>query len=224
MSMMGYEKRNILTAFDDEATLGTIRRLIEVELPGKANTESDVFIFYSGHGIPDLEDRTSYIMPYDGAARAPRQTSYALSELFTQLYSLPVKSVTVVIDACFSGSFDGGTLFPNTSGIAIKRRAIMPNVAKGSAFLATRGNQVAYWYPEKRHSMLTYFFLLGLRGAADENGDEKVTIAEMEEYLQTVVPEEVKRKRRGEQTPEVMGSGDKHRQLVEGVRLKGRVR
>ncbi len=48
--------------------------------------------------------------------------------------------------------------------------------------------------------MLTYFLLLGLRGAADADGDKQVTTGELFSYLRPAVEREA-RKKHVEQTP-----------------------
>ena len=214
LSMMGFERRNILTAFDEEASLGAIRRLIEVELPRKVNSNSEVFFFYSGHGLPDLENNQSFLMPYDGVHDAPKQTCYSLNDLMRELDNLRAAYITGVIDACFSGSYDGGTLFPNTSGIGVVPRDIEQPIKNGNVFLAASGTERAYWYSEQNHGMLSYFFLLGLRGVADANGDNQISIVEMVDHINATLPEEVAKTRGGKQTPEVTGNGDKNHIIV----------
>ena len=64
------------------------------------------------------------------------------------------------------------------------------------------------WYPEKKHGLFTYFFLKGLQGAADLDGDGAVTVSEMERYLldeNSAVPYLSRREFQRIQTPQVMG-------------------
>jgi hypothetical protein len=53
-------------------------------------------------------------------------------------------------------------------------------------------NQLSNWYPEKKHGLFTFFFLKGLQGAADANGDRRITAEEMEKYLNENVPEKAR--------------------------------
>ena len=48
---------------------------------------------------------------------------------------------------------------------------------------STSNDRVSNWYPDKRHSLFTYFFLKGLQGQADQNNDRQITVNELTTYL-----------------------------------------
>ncbi|MBZ4642556.1 MAG: hypothetical protein PWQ25_1649 [Deferribacteres bacterium] len=73
-------------------------------------------------------------------------------------------------------------------------------------FTSSLVNHVSTWYPEKEHSMFTYWFLKGLQGNADGNGDKKITVAEMANYLKDNVPYEARKQHGVEQTPQTDGN------------------
>lgn len=68
---------------------------------------SDVFVFYSGHGVPGLRDRRGYLLPVDADPGTPELNGYPLDQLLANLEKLKARSVTVVVDACFSGNSAG---------------------------------------------------------------------------------------------------------------------
>jgi hypothetical protein len=99
----------------------------------------------------------------------------------------------VAIDSCFSGQ-------PGTRSVIAQGVKPLVIVQEGSwAALAgkgvvfTAGDQVSTVYREKKHGLFTYFFLKGLQGAADRDGDRAVQVQELFEYLR---PEVVKTARR----------------------------
>ena len=51
-----------------------------------------------------------------------------------------------------------------------------------TVFYASNTTQLAYEHPDHTSSMFTYYLLKGLKGAAD-NGDKKVTISELHNYV-----------------------------------------
>ena len=51
-----------------------------------------------------------------------------------------------------------------------------------TAFYASNTTQITYDHPDMNNGIFTYYLLRGLRGEAD-NGDKKVTIAELHEYI-----------------------------------------
>ncbi len=54
----GIPKANIQVLTDDKASKGDIQGYIEDWLPRRINKNSTVFIYYSGHGAPDIRGRT----------------------------------------------------------------------------------------------------------------------------------------------------------------------
>jgi uncharacterized caspase-like protein len=150
---------------------------------------TDLYVYFSGHGAPDVKTRTPYLLPADADASYPRETGYALNALYQQLARLKVRSVTVFLDACFTGATrSNGTLFAGARPIVISVEH--PALLRDDfvVIAAAGGDEVASDYPAKRHGLFTYFALLGLRGGADADGDRAVTIAELERFLADRVP------------------------------------
>ena len=81
------------------------------------NGNSDVVVFYSGHGVPGLQDSNSYLLPVDGNPNKAEISGYPLAEFYANLKSLKAKSITVYLDACFSGDSGGGVLFRDASPV-----------------------------------------------------------------------------------------------------------
>ena len=51
-----------------------------------------------------------------------------------------------------------------------------------TVFFASNTTQLAYDHPNHESSMFTYYLLKGLKGEAD-NGDKKVTVSELHNYV-----------------------------------------
>ena len=60
-----------------------------------------------------------------------------------------------------------------------------------TVFFASNTTQLAYEHPEHQNGLFTYYLLKGLRGEAD-NGDKKLTIAELHSYVQKNVEDTTK--------------------------------
>ena len=119
---------------------------------------------------------------------------------------IPAKKVTIILDACFSGNSEKGLLFKNISPAMVKVKKEYASPANALLLTSAAVDQVATWYPEKRHSLFTYFFLKGIQGEADLNKDKKITVGEMREYLKENVPYRARRLSGLEQTPVVTGN------------------
>jgi TPR repeat protein len=212
-TVLRYREGNIIDLRD--ASLGDLRRVFGDDKSHKGQLfnyvrpeKSDVFVFYSGHGVPGLRDQRGYLLPKDGDANLAELTGYPLDTLYANLHKLPAKSVTVVIDACFSGNTSRGMLVRATSGIVVSAKT---DNANGITLLtAARGDQVASWDEDAEQGLFTKYFLLGVRGAADGdefgNGDGKVTLAEMRNYLNDEMTYQARRRYGREQNPTLQGN------------------
>lgn len=147
---------------------------------------SDVFIFYSGHGVPGLRDKRGYLLPVDADPGTPELNGYPLDQLLANVEKLKARSVTVVIDACFSGNSAGGWLVRSASPVFIKTAPIVQ--MEGIVLItAAQSDQIASWDEVSRRGLFTRHFLDAARGAADTarfgNGDGRVTLGEIKDYL-----------------------------------------
>lgn len=189
--VLGYRKENILPADPNQPmTLGAMQSLIRQQLPNYLRQGADVFVYYSGHGAPSLgENPQAYLVPSDSDPNAVSDNNaYRLSRLYEDLTQVAKEhnaaSLTVVIDACFSGrGRNGDTLIRQASPLVLTVENPILAMENATAFTASGESEVASWYPSKRHGMFTYFFLKGLKGAADTNGDSQITVGEMHRYV-----------------------------------------
>jgi hypothetical protein len=144
----------------------------------------DLFVYYSGHGCRDSSGET-YLVSWDCEPRLVEATGYKLSLLIRKLQELPARSVTLVIDACFSGKCgDGSSMFCDVSGSggsATERP--LPDLKQVNLFSACGSYETANWWDQKQHGLFSWFFFNGLLGEADKNGDNEITNGEMAEYL-----------------------------------------
>ena len=131
---------------------------------------------------------------------------YPVELLYENLAQVRARSITVVLEACFSGLSEGGTLVRGASPGALLRIE-NPVLALDNAvvFAAAAATQVSSWYEEQQHGLFTYFFLKGLQGEADQNRDQQVTAGEMNLYLTENVPYVARRLRGREQSPQMIG-------------------
>lgn len=206
---LGFDEKRILDLYDEEATLSRLNSVFRTKLknmivPGK----SDVFVFYSGHGVPDVNKKEPYLAPYGLDPADVENTGYVLKDLYEQLARIDAKSVTVAIDSCFSGSSEGGAIIKDISPVFLDVSNPMLKVKNGVIFTASSSTEVSSWYHKKQHGLFTYFFLNGLRGKADKDNDGQVTVQELGEYVKRNVTEQARQLNRV-QTPEVTGGKDK---------------
>jgi uncharacterized caspase-like protein len=166
-----------------------------------------VVVYYSGHGVPGLKDGREYLWPVDGNLNTPEIFGYPLELLYRNLDQIEAHSVTVLIDACFSGESSRGTLIRGASGVRV-----IPQKMAESAFTvisATGQGQVASWDDEAGHGLFTKHILDALNGAADEkphgNADGRITLSEIKNYLDSEMTYAARRRYGREQQATVLG-------------------
>ncbi len=213
LTAFGYKEGNIIYLEDATqgtfyATFGTDSRDGKLHNYIKTN-KSDVFIYYSGHGAPDPETNDGYFVPVDCDPSLVALNGYSLDLFYSQIRKLKAKSVTVVIDACFSGSSDNGMLLKNISPVFIEVNQQALTGSKAVIFTSADGDQVSSWYPEQKHSLFTYYYLKGLQGDANINGDNSLTVAELHNYIAENVSYMARRLNNREQTPQITGDQTK---------------
>ena len=207
----GYDPANII--YIENATLAKMYEVFgtDSDYHGKLFKwvkpgQSKVFIYYAGHGAPDQRTGEGYFVPVDANPQYISTSGYKLSTFYENLSKIPAVKKTVVIDACFSGSSAHGQLIKGVSGLTARLKS-EPTAATATDLLFTSAgmDQVADWYPEKGHSLFTYFFLKGIQGEADTNKDGKITMGEMRTWLNDQVPYMARRLKGNEQQPVMMG-------------------
>ena len=93
----------------------------------------------------------------------------------------------------------------NISPPALRVKGPAVNIPNGAIFNSSAANQPSYWYPDGKHGMFTYYFLMGLRGEADMDQDKKITVGELADYVQERVREKSLEDWTKEQQPTVVG-------------------
>ncbi len=142
--------------------------------------DAKVIFYYAGHGIPDEGNRTSYLLPVDGNGNDVT-TGYKLDDLYKKLGELSSESVTVLLDACFSGAKRDGGMLASARGVAIKVKSGQP-IGNMIVMSASQGDETAYPYKEKQHGMFTYFLLKKLQETKGE-----VNWSDLSSYITTNV-------------------------------------
>ncbi len=136
----------------------------------------NIIFYYAGHGIPDEQSKTAYLLPVDGILN-DLSTCYKLDDLYSALGDLPAGQISVFMDACFSGSKREQGMLAAARGVALKAKAGQP---KGNmvVFSAAQGDETAYPYSSKQHGMFTYYLLKKLQ---ETKGD--VTLQQLGDYI-----------------------------------------
>ncbi len=170
----------------------------------------DVFVFYyAGHGV--LNDRREFfLVPHDVTQLYGNNEALAskgLSAAQLQQFSKEIKAQKqlYLLDACQSaGAIEQFAL----RGAAEEKAIAQLARATGTHWLTASGSeQFASEFAQLGHGVFTYALLEGLKGKAD-TGDRKITVKEIDAYLQSVVPELTAKYKGSPQYPASYGFGN----------------
>lgn len=198
-------RMNLTTLFDPEK--GRLANIVDPD-------STDVFVYYSGHGVP-VEEKDGgndvLLVPYDVEKAWIKDYGFSLNKLYKDLAALEAKSVTVILDACFSGGSRSSQRFrsQNVAGqklvIVDEAQLAQPWLADAGfrIFTSSRGDQTSLGNDLSQSGLFTYYIAVGLQGDADKNEDGQVTIGELSEFVTSSVDKESQ----GSQTPQFYGDG-----------------
>ena len=137
---------------------------------------SKVIVYYAGHGIPDEKNKSAYLLPVDGYG-TDVNTGYSTKEFYSTLGAMPAHSITIFLDACFSGSKREGGMLTAARGVAIKVKVTEPS-GNLVVLSAAQGDETAYPYKDQQHGLFTYYLLKKLQ---ETKGN--VTLGELSNYV-----------------------------------------
>jgi len=170
--------------------------------------QSDIYVFFAGHGLASDNGKDMYLLPHDGSPRLLEKTAILRDELFSDIKESNPKSVTVFLDTCYSGVTRNEEMLIAGRPIVIKaKEQAIPDGF--TLFSAASNEQISRPLEEAKHGMFSYFLMKGMEGDADANADNKITARELHIY----VKQNVVQQSSGSQTPELQG--DKYRVLVQ---------
>lgn len=196
MRALGYPERNIVILKGGLATRGAIQGYVEEWLPKNTKPTSRVFVYFSGHGSPDVKTGDAYLVPADGDTMFLKSTAYPLNSLYASLGRLKAKRVLVALDSCFSGA--GGRSVLPEGARPLVARIEAATVPVGLTILsAAAGDEITATLPEQSHGAFTYYMLKALSSG-------KLTAKTAYEELKPRVQDEAHRQNR-EQTPQLIG-------------------
>ncbi|MBI5058023.1 MAG: caspase family protein [Nitrospirae bacterium] len=209
----GVPKQNIKVLTNEKGTLGDLTSYFEEWLPRRVNKNSEIFIYYAGHGAPDPDNnKEAYIVPYDGHPDY-KSKMYPLKRMYDALNKLPSEKIIVMLDSCFSGAGERSVAREGSRPISISVENPVLAGGKVAVLAAASGTQISSDYDKVKHGLFTYYLLKGMRGDADSDKDGKVSLAELYDYIKENVSRTASIELNRDQTPVLLPEQDGHRKM-----------
>ena len=164
-------------------------------------------MFYSGHGVPGVNDGRGYLLPVDADPKAAEDDGYPIDLLYGNLSGLAeAETVWVYLDACFSGGSPEGVLIKNASPVFVTASLPEGVGEKVMSLTAASGEQIASWDTEAGYGLFTHHLLDALYGGGDADGDGRVTALEAKAYLDRHMTRAARRQYRRVQEASLLGA------------------
>lgn len=204
-----FPAENMRLLVNEEATRDALREALLDFL--KAAQEDDfVVIYLSCHGAPEPgRPDNLHLIAADTDPERMASTGVPMWEIETALTrQIRAERVLVLADSCHSAGVGGVPGVKGGSNLINKYVQLLAETRPGRAiFTASEVNEASFEGPEfgGGHGAFSYFLLEGLKGAADENRDEVVSLGEAIDYTR----EKVRRATGGKQHPDTAGQIDR---------------
>ena len=209
-NVFGVSQNNIKLLTDEEANLSKTNSAIYKWLPSKIkDNETDLIIFYSGHGLASNDGKSKYILPSNADPDLLSRTAVSRNEFFDQISSLKPNSVTIFFDTCYSGvSRDEEMLLASARPLMIVADEDKKFPENFTIFTASKADQISSGLKEAKHGIFSYYLMKGLEGNADANKDKKITNGELLAYIDENVSQKALELGR-QQNPSLAGDPEK---------------
>jgi hypothetical protein len=188
-------------ASDISSAMETLKTQYQMK---KIKPQDVVLIYISAHGTVKIsESGTFYIKGDDYNPTAPTSTSVSAKWLMEQLADIKCKKL-LFLDACYSGGFrdddERRAVIETMEALTKKQNGI-------ATFTSSSGTQKSYEHATWQNGAFTEALIEGLNGKADTNYDKKITLGELETYLQKRVSSLVRQTYNEIQTPKLYING-----------------
>ncbi|MCP4218753.1 MAG: caspase family protein [bacterium] len=193
INRLHFNPKYIRTLYNKKATRDNINKILGETMP-RSMTENDrILVYFSGHGGKEIMEKAnnisktfSYLVPFDGNKKSLFSTGISIEQVNKFSDRLPAKQVLFIFDACFSGN--AGDIYGkgNQELEEETKKKINYLLSKRGRHLLTAGTEHeeaqmgGSW---NNHSVYTYYLLEGLKGKADTNQDQVVSLYELQTYL-----------------------------------------
>ena len=200
---LGVPRANIKLLTNEEAERNDTLKILSKWLPQVViEEETDLYVYYSGHGLASEDGEDLFLLPADGDPELLEDSTLMRNELFSRISELNPRSVTVFLDTCYSGA-------TRTDEFLVAARPIFIEAEEQEVpinftiFSASAGKETAKILKEAEHGLFSYFLMKGLEGEADSNNDQTITNGELHAFINKNVS------RQANQTPQLKGDSER---------------
>ena len=181
---------NIAVLVDEAATKSNIINTMNTVF-SRASADDMLIFFYTGHGSEGAFCPTDITDDYN---------SFLLhSEVKAIFKKYPAKYKICMADACFSGGIYQGTPSPASASTAPSETSVI-------IMMSSAPDETSQENPKMRQGAFAYYLIKGLKGSADRNQDNTITLEELFPYVKANVMNFTS----NQQTPVIEGNASRY--------------
>jgi hypothetical protein len=175
--------------------------------------EGDVaLIYFAGHGTQQTNgpNEEGYLLPFDADPDDIVTHEIAMAEVAHLIDAIKARAVVVILDCCHSGhilSREGVAFRSSPRDMGLRPAAIERLTGKNRFLIAACDEgQKSIESDKHKHGLFTFHLMQGMKGKADRDGDGRVGIAELFNYVSAAVARDAREEFHCEQKPWFKGT------------------
>lgn len=191
--LCGFAANRVTCLTNQRADRDAIVESITEWLPKVGQDAEIAVLYFAGHGTVQTVGgaEEGMLLAYDANPDQLAVHGVSMQDVSRWIEGIGAKSVIVILDCCHAGQIlprESNQLDAVPRNIGIQPDAIQSMAGEGRFLIASchRG-QLSYESPQRQHGIFTYHLLEGIRGKGDRDGDKKVGISELFEYVALAV-------------------------------------
>jgi hypothetical protein len=100
---LGVPRSNIKLLVNGAASRTELKLGLKHWLRGRIEANTDVYVFFAGHGLASSDGKDLYLLPANGVPTLLEDTAILRSDLFNVISKAKPRSATLFMDTCYSG-------------------------------------------------------------------------------------------------------------------------
>ncbi len=201
-----FPEDSVALLLDHKASRRPIIERLSEWLPAQARGAEIVLLYFAGHGtVRRLGPKEEgFLVPHDADPDDIAAGGIAMSDVARWVEGIEAGAVVVVFDCCHAGKVlgEGHSIRSGERDMELRPSVLQAVAGKGRFLIASCDEgQKSLESPELKHGLFTYHLLKGIAGAGDRDGDGKVGVAELFNYVSQAVARDAREKFGREQTP-----------------------
>jgi serine/threonine protein kinase len=205
--LCGFPREQVVLLTNAEACRDEVVQRLSLWLPKHARGTDLTLIYFAGHGMVHTVGKREegYLLPYDADPEDVITRGIAMSDIARWIDGLDARAVVVCLDCCHAGKVLGRRDAVRSSenrNMELRPEVIQAISGQGRYLIASCDQgQKSYECADLGHGLFTYHLLRGIEGHADSDGDGRVGLTELFNYVSTAVCRDARAKFGAEQKP-----------------------